>query len=125
MIIGQNIKTELKVALDYGGSEGESFTSRIGTHKKYVYDISDVKTKQGVEKVKSYEELLYDVGDEETYYYVEVPSENPFESDKFSILDNIGLLLNPYYSKVRLVKTYLQKKSAIYADVGACEFLDS
>ena len=30
------------------------------------------------------------------------------------ILDNIGLLLNPYYSKVRLVKTYLQKKNQPY-----------
>lgn len=140
MIIGQNIKTEIKVALDYGGNEGESFSSRIGTHKKYVYDISDIKTKQGVEKVKSYEELLkyrfdlimcnmtlehvsypdqfmkllYDVGGEETYYYVEVPSENPFESNKFSIMDNIGLFLNPYYSKVRLVKTYFQKKNQPY-----------
>ena len=140
MIINQNIKKEIKVALDYGGNEGESFTSQIGTQRKYVYDISDVKTKQGVEKVKSYEELLkykfdfimcnmtlehvsypdqfmkllYDVGSEDTYYYVEVPSENPFENNKFSIRDNIGLLLNPYYSKSRLVKTYFKKKNQAY-----------
>lgn len=140
MIANQNIKREIKVALDYGGNEGETFTSQIGTQKKYVYDISDIETKQGIEKVKYYEDLfkyqfdfimcnmtlehisypdqfmklLYDVGGEETYYYVEVPSENPFESNKFSIWNNIGLLLNPYYSKARLVKTYFQKRNQAY-----------
>lgn len=39
-IIKENISKEIKVALDYGGNEGATFTELIGTEEKYVYDIS-------------------------------------------------------------------------------------
>lgn len=58
MIVDRNINRVMKVALDYGGNEGGTFTSQIGTLKKYVYDISDVNTKQGIEKVKHYGDLF-------------------------------------------------------------------
>lgn len=137
---GTYIKKELACALDFGGNRGESFTKRIGTKKRYVYDISGVETVPGVERISDVNELarysfdfimcnmtlehvsdpkalvkqLYGIGSEDTYYYVEVPSENPFERDKFSIRKNLALLLNPYYSKRKLVQHYFRLRKLPY-----------
>lgn len=100
-IIKENISKEIKVALDYGGNEGATFTELIGTEEKYVYDISSKDiVRGGVKRIGSYVQLfehdfdfimcnhtlehisypndfmklLYDIGSENTYYYIEVPS---------------------------------------------------
>ncbi len=143
-VIGGMVKKYVKkkpaCALDFGGNKGESFPEWIGTKKKYVYDISGVKTVPGVERLSDEEELLqhkfdfimcnmtlehvsdpkalvqqlYKIGSAGTYYYVEVPSENPFAKDKFSIRKNLALLWNPYYSKIRLVQHYFRLKRQPY-----------
>ncbi|MDE7311235.1 MAG: class I SAM-dependent methyltransferase, partial [Eubacterium sp.] len=139
-MVTEHIRKELAYALDFGGNRGESFTKRIGTKKKYVYDISGVETVPGVERISDAKELarhsfdfimcnmtlehvsdpkalvkqLYGIGSADTYYYMEVPSENPFETDKFSVRKNLELLLNPNYSKRRLVQHYFRLKRLPY-----------
>lgn len=49
-IIKENVPKEIKIALDYGGNEGATFTDLIGTEEKYVYDISGVDTRGGGKK---------------------------------------------------------------------------
>lgn len=51
-IIKENISEELKIALDYGGNEGATFTNLIGTKEKYVYDVSNKDTRGGGKKNK-------------------------------------------------------------------------
>lgn len=63
---------------------------------------------------KEFMKLLYDIGSSDTYYYLEVPSEDPFNKNIFSIMNNLGLLLNPYYSRIRLVRHYLNLKRQPY-----------
>lgn len=139
-MIDRNVPREIKVALDYGGNRGETFTERIGTEGKCVYDISGIKPVDGVTAISDYSELaghnfdfimcnmtlehvsypaefmklLYDAGGKDTYYYLEVPSENPFEQSKFSISNNIGLLFNKNYSNLKLVKHYFYLKTQPY-----------
>ena len=118
-IIQKNITKELKVALDYGGNEGRTFTDLIGTKEKYVFDISGIQTLAGVKSIASFEELTdhqYDfimcnhlfehlsypldilkrldkIGDKDTYYYIEVPSESPFSPDK----ETLWFVLRRFY----------------------------
>ena len=56
-IIKENIRQEIKIALDYGGNEGRTFVDSIGTEKKYVFDISGVPTVPGVENISDPAEL--------------------------------------------------------------------
>ena len=139
-LITENIDKELKYALDFGGNKGESFTRNIGTKKKYVYDISGVKTVPGVESIHDYKKLLqykfdfimcnmtmehvsdpaalarqlYEVASRETYLYLEVPSENPFCKNKFSLFKNLELFTYPYYSRIKLIKHYFYMKKQPY-----------
>ena len=54
---------------------------------------------------------LYKIGNQETVFYIEVPSENPFISgNKFSIKKNMSLLFNPTFSSIRLLKYYLKQR---------------
>lgn len=135
--VNRNITSEIKVALDYGGNEGKSFSDQIGTQEKYVYDISGVDTIEGVNSISSIDELkkhsydfvmcnmvfehlavfypvldvFHDIGSEETVYYVEVPSENPFEKgNKFSIKNNLKLLTRPEINKIKLLRYYIKTK---------------
>lgn len=136
-MIRENIGKELKIALDYGGNEGKTFTDMIGTEEKYVFDISGVKTVDGVKGISNFEDLkkhaydfimcnmlfehlvnpmeimdvLKEIGGDRTIYYIEVPSENPFTNgNKFSIGKNLSLLFNPIYSNIRLMKYYMQQR---------------
>lgn len=136
-IISENIPTELKVALDYGGNEGRTFCEPIGTQERYVYDISGVNTINGVNNISDvnglhahsydfimcnmlFEHLsnpvntlkeLKEIGNGNTYYYIEVPSENPFvKQNKFSISKNLKLLFSPLYNKLDLVRYYLKQR---------------
>ena len=136
-MIGEPVDRELEVALDHGGNEGRTFTDQIGTKEKYVYDISGVKTVEGVtcltdeaalgerhydfimcnmvfehlsDPVETLRELRA-LGSPDTYYYIEVPSEDPFTSqNKFGILKNLSLLFSPYYSPIRLVRYYFRRR---------------
>lgn len=69
-------------------------------------------TLEHVSYPKEFVKLLYDIGTVNTYYYLEVPSENPFEKNRFSIMKNVRLLFNPSYSKIRLIKHYLYLKKS-------------
>lgn len=136
-IVKYNVEKELQIALDYGGNEGKTFTDLLGTREKYVFDISGVKTVEGVIGISEFDDLkkhsydfimcnmlfehlvdpvgvmdvLREIGNEETIYYIEVPSENPFTSgNKFSIKNNLSLLFNPNYSNIRLIRYYLQQR---------------
>lgn len=139
-ILFGHIHSKIKVALDYGGNEGKTYSKRMGIGEKYVYDISDVPTVEGVKRVEKYDDLydynfdlimcnmvfehesnpkdllkkLYDIGTEETFYYIEVPSENPFDKNKFSVLKNISLLTNKYTNIMKLVKHYFNLKKLPY-----------
>lgn len=136
-LIDKNIKEELKIALDYGGNEGESFTDKTGTKEKYVYDISGVETVSGVNRIATYEQisehkfdfimcnmtlehvtdpigfikLLYDIGCDDTYFYIEVPSHNPFAKTSSSIFPMIKMLFNPVLSNHLLIKHYLNTRN--------------
>ncbi len=132
--IERHTKSGISSALDYGGNEGKTFYLQLGEREKYVYDISGVECVEGVHHVGTFEELLqyrYDfimcnmlfehltepaetlqqigrLGDENTLYYIEVPSENPFLSgNKFSLWKNISLVFNPRYNPFLLAKSYL------------------
>ena len=136
-VVSEYIKGGIETALDYGGNEGRTFTESLGTREKYVYDISGVKTVDGVRCISDRQELFshrYDLimcnqlfehladpaevlgfirslGDNDTYFYIEVPGENPFiMNNKFGILKNIPMFFNPIYSKTRLVKYYFHRK---------------
>ena len=136
-ILRDNTDMEIKSALDYGGNEGRTFFKSLGTQKKYVFDISGIKTVKGVTGISDFEELKqhhYDfimcnqlfehladfreilsrirsIGSQETLFYIEVPSENPFTRvNKFSVLHNIGMMVNPLFSPIRLVRSYLRKR---------------
>ncbi len=131
----KNVDKEIKISLDYGGNEGRTFTKKIGTYQKFVYDISGVKSIDGVQVISRHEDLKkihYDfimcnmlfehlsypinvlkkfseIGDRDTLFYIEVPNENPFlKGNKFSILKNIKLAFNPNYSLNRLVRFYIK-----------------
>lgn len=104
-VLKKNVNREIKVALDYGGNEGRTFTDSIGTKERYVYDISGVTTVDGVKGITTEEELkrhhydfimcnhlfehlsypletlkhLKEIGDDDTYYYIEVPRQDPFK----------------------------------------------
>ena len=122
--------------MDYGGNEGKTFTDRIGTRGKFVFDISGVKTIDGVNGISDFEELkqhsfdfimcnmvfehvsypleilknLKEIGDEDTLYYIEVPDENPFiKGNKFSIWKNWPLIFNRNLSIVHLIKSYFKQ----------------
>lgn len=41
-MVKKHVPTNIRVALDYGGNQGDTFTDLLGTEKKYVYDISDI-----------------------------------------------------------------------------------
>ena len=136
-MVQKNIKKEIEVALDYGGNEGKTFFESLGTKEKYVFDISGVPTVGNVQSISDFDELKkhrYDfimanmlfehlsdpvetlnelnaLGDENTYFYIEVPSENPFvRRNKFSIAENLNLLLNPNFSNIRLLKYYVKQR---------------
>lgn len=140
-MVRENVPINIRVALDFGGNQGDTFTDFLGTEEKYVYDISDIDVKGGgVKKIGSYQELLehhfdfimcnmtlehvsypkdfvkllYDIGSSDTYYYLEVPSENPFEKNKFSVMKYFGLFYNTHYSKSRLIKHYFNLKRQPY-----------
>lgn len=135
-IMKKFITKPIKLGLDFGGNRGNTFCKDFEIEKQYVYDISGVKTVPGVSGISSFEELksysfdfimcnmtlehvadplnfaktLYGIGQVGTYYYLEVPSENPFYSNKFSISKNIRLLANSNYNKLNLVKYYLKMR---------------
>lgn len=129
--------SEFRTALDYGGNRGATFYKELGTEGKYVFDISGVSPLSGIIGLNTMEEIhqhsfdfimcnmvfehlsnpydvlgtLYEIGSQDTVYYMEVPSENPFTNgNKFSIGKNLSLLLNRNYSWFRLVKYYFQQK---------------
>lgn len=136
-----NTKNEIRTALDYGGNEGKTFTEKIGTVKKYVYDISGVQPVDGVQIISKEEDLTkhsYDfimsnmlfehlayptsvldiigkLGNENTLFYIEVPSENPFiKGNKFSVMKNYSLALNPNYSFLRLIRFYFKSRRGTF-----------
>lgn len=145
-MISQNVHKELRVALDYGGNEGRTFTDMIGTHEKYVFDISGVPSIEGVCTIHQYDELkkhafdfimcnhlfehlsdpmqmmqnLRGIGNEGTIYYIEVPSENPFtqKANKYSIRKNFSLLFNPNFSILLLAKHYIRMKRKPFMPMG-------
>ena len=137
-MIKNNIRTEIRSALDYGGNEGKTFFSGVGTEERYVYDISGIDVIDGITKISDFDELrrhnydfimtnmlfehladpvevlrkLYELGSNDTYYYIEVPSENPFiKGNKFGILKNLHLLADPVYNNLRLAKYYFVQKN--------------
>lgn len=130
-------KRSFQNALDYGGNQGSTFYAELGTESKTVYDISGVQTLPGVRGVNSLDELrrcaydfimcnmvlehvpfpydimktLYQLGRQNTVYYMEVPSENPFtQGNKFSVFKNLSLLTDRNYSWYRLAKYYFQQR---------------
>lgn len=132
-----NTKREIKIALDYGGNEGKTFTENIGTEKKFVYDISGVQPIEGIQLISEIENLKkhnYDfimcnalfehlaypmevlesisrLGSRDTIFYIEVPSENPFiKGNKFSVSKNLELVTNPNYSLLRLIRFYIKSR---------------
>lgn len=135
-MIDDNSDVPLNISLDWGGNEGRTFTRKMGAKERYVYDISGVPTVKGVKGLTGmsdvkkhqydfvmcnmlFEHLSYpvellgelkDIGDNKTLYYIEVPSENPFMINKFSIFHNIKLLFNLKYSNYRLAKYYLIRR---------------
>ena len=137
-IISQNIHRKIKIALDYGGNEGKTFTDNIGTEAKYVFDISSIPTIRGVDRIANFDDLknykfdfvmcnhvfehltqpldmmqnFKQIAQPNTIFYIEVPSENPFthNADKYSIRKNISLLFNPNFSIYLLAKHYFKMK---------------
>lgn len=103
-ILSSHVKRPIRSALDYGGNQGATFYDNLGTENKYVYEISGARTLPGIIGISDFEELrknhydfimcnmvfehlvdpyevmnkLYALGDDDTIYYLEVPSENPF-----------------------------------------------
>jgi hypothetical protein len=54
---------------------------------------------------------LSTIGGNDTVYYIEVPSENPFlKGNKFSIARHLELVLNPNYNLLRLAKYYFKTR---------------
>ena len=137
-IISRNIHRELETGLDYGGNEGRTFTDMMGIKEKYVFDISGVPTVEGVKGITRYENLkehrysfimcnhvfehltnpmkmmanFLDIGSDDTIYYIEVPSENPFThaQSKHSLMKNISLIFNHNFSITRLARYYFALK---------------
>ena len=135
-MLSKNTSVVPEVSLDWGGNEGRTFTRKMGSRARYVYDISNIPTIKGVKALSSFDEVKkhkYDfimcnmmfehlsdpvgmlkqfkeAGDKDTLYYIEVPSENPFMVNKFSIKRNIKLLVNRKYSNIRLAKYYLKRR---------------
>ena len=136
-LLNENGISDIRNALDYGGNEGKTFFDEIGTENKYVYDISGVPTQEGVKSISDYSKLkdyrfdfimcnmlfehladpmalmesLKEIGDENTVYYVEVPSENPFVcGNKHSITRNLKLVFNPHMNFFKLVRYYFKKR---------------
>lgn len=129
----QNVDGSIHAILDYGGNKGDTLSGFKGIEQRYVYDISGVETVEGVNKITSYNDLhqyqfdfimcnmvlehisqplefmekLFRIGNNGTYYYLEVPSENPFIKNKFSLVRNTKLLFNPYMNKLKLAKHYI------------------
>lgn len=136
-ILEENDIKNIKNALDYGGNEGKTFFDELGLDNKYVYDISGIKTINGIKSISDYSELkklnfdfimcnmlfehlsdpnsllasLKNLGDENTKYYIEVPSENPFiKGDKFSLFKHLELVFNPRLDFFKLVKYYFKTR---------------
>lgn len=123
-------------ALDYGGNEGETFLKKWGEKNKYLFDISGCQTLPGIIGINRIDDLynlqldfvmcnmvfehlanvtevmnvFTKIGDNSTVFYIEVPSEFPFDNDKFSIKNNMGLLMNPNFSNWKLLRYYLKQR---------------
>ena len=134
-IIAKKMKTKPVSVLDWGGNEGKTLTPAMGS-EKYVYDISCVPTVEGVTGLSSFEEVkkrhydlilcnmlfehvsdplgllrqLKELSGDGTYFYIEVPSETPFKTNKFSISQNLRLLVHPIHSKTRLIRYYFKRR---------------
>jgi hypothetical protein len=133
-LIDDNGVKNIDIALDYGGNEGRTFFPELGLKEKYVFDISGAKTIDGVINISNYEDIkkhcynfimcnmlfehlsdpvsmlkqLYEFGNKDTFYYIEVPSENPFIKGNKSILKmKAELINNPIYNILRLYKYIL------------------
>lgn len=91
---------------------------KIGSYQELLEHHFDFimcnMTLEHVSYPKDFVKLLYDIGSSDTYYYLEVPSENPFEKNKFSVMKNFGLFYNTHYSKSRLIKHYFNLKRQPY-----------
>lgn len=136
-ILHANTDREIRTALDYGGNEGRTFFPALGTEQKFVFDISKVKTLDGITGISDYDALkqhtfdfimcnhLFEhladpqdvlrriraAGDKNTLFYIEVPSENPFTRvNKFSVLHNLRMMTDPLFNPVLLVRAYLHKR---------------
>ena len=135
-MLSENSDKIPEVSLDWGGNEGRTFTRKMGNRARYVFDISNIPTIKGVKSLSSFEEVkkhnydfimcnmmfehlshpvemleqFWEAGGPDTLYYIEVPSENPFMVNKFSIKKNLKLLVNSKYSNVRLAKYYLKRR---------------
>lgn len=136
-LLKDNSIDNIEIALDYGGNEGRTFFDELGKKEKYVFDISGVKTVEGVININRQEELknhtynfimcnmlfehlsnpnsvineLSMLGGKDTVFYIEVPSENPFiKGNKFSITKHLELAFNPNYNLFRLAKYFFKTR---------------
>lgn len=136
-ICEKRISNHIKSALDYGGDMGQKYPDGLRIDEKYVYDISGVKTIDGVvgllslEDVKKHQydfimcnqvlehignldefiETIKSIRNENTWYYFDVPYDTPFDK---SLASNLQFVLNPYFSLITMARHFYRTKKRGY-----------
>ena len=120
----------ISTVLDYGGDRGQHIPPILNGKKRYVYEISGVRTVPGVynltniadkqnyfdvvlccnvlEHVVNPAQILTDISNvmkRKGYLYIEVPFDNPLFSSK---LDSVHFLFNKYFSWKDIIKQFFK-----------------
>ena len=130
-ICKENIPNKIHRALDYGGDMGQKYPVGLSIDEKYVYDISGVETVEGVVGLSTFEltktleydfimcnqvlehigeldcfvGLLKSLGNENTWFYLDVPFDSPFNK---SFFDNFQYFLNPYFRLSTIIRHFFR-----------------
>lgn len=127
--------SKIKKVLDFGGDEGQFIPNILNNSQKYVYDISGVKTLDGIISLKTLDDCkkitpdfvmcnhvlehvvnplavvedIKSILKSGAYLYVELPFDSPFYKNSFS---NLQYLFNPYFSLKNIWKQYIKMKQS-------------
>lgn len=136
-ICKENHLGKIHRALDYGGDMGQKYPAGLSIDEKYVYDISGVKTLEGVVGLKSLEAakaieydfvmcnqvlehigdldcflgLVRSLGNESTWFYFDVPFDSPYSK---AFIDNFQFLFNRYFSLSSIIRHFIKIKKQGY-----------
>lgn len=123
--------SKIKSVLDYGGDKGQNFPDEFKDKEKYLYDLSESESQEGINIVSDLNPLqkysfiicqgvlehvccpnaiiekFKKISDKNTYVYIEVPFDSPFYKSPFY---NLQFLFSKYYKIHNILKHYIKTR---------------